>query len=103
MKRILHISKYYYPFVGGVEQIARDCVSALADSYEQKVICFNHEAGERIDTIDNVEVIRCGCFTKISSQSISLSYGRRLKSVIKSFRPDIVIFHIRIRWLRIGS
>ena len=41
MKRILHISKYYYPFSGGTEQIARDCVNALKDEYEQKVIAFN--------------------------------------------------------------
>ena len=42
-KRILHISKYYYPFVGGVEQTAKDCVNSLCnENVEQKVICFNH-------------------------------------------------------------
>ena len=29
MKRVLHISKYYYPFIGGIEQVARDAVRAL--------------------------------------------------------------------------
>lgn len=42
-KRILHISKYYFPFRGGIEQTAQDCVNALALDFEQKVICFNHE------------------------------------------------------------
>lgn len=41
MKRVLHISKYYYPFSGGTEQIARDVVLALKDGYEQKIIAFN--------------------------------------------------------------
>ena len=41
MKKILHISKYYYPFFGGTEQIARDVVLALKGEYEQKVIAFN--------------------------------------------------------------
>lgn len=41
MQRILHISKYYYPFSGGTEQIARDCVLALKDEYEQKVIALS--------------------------------------------------------------
>ena len=27
--RILHISKYYYPFLGGTEQVARDMVKSL--------------------------------------------------------------------------
>ncbi len=38
MKKILHISKYYYPFSGGTEQIARDVVLALKGEYEQKVM-----------------------------------------------------------------
>lgn len=29
MTRILHISKYYYPYIGGTEQVARDVVNAL--------------------------------------------------------------------------
>ena len=92
MGKILHISKYYYPFRGGTEQIARDCVSALTE-YEQKVFCFNHKPGDLRDEVDGIEVIRCGCFAKISSQSLSFSYKRNLKKVLTSFRPDIVIFH----------
>ncbi len=93
MKKILHISKYYYPFRGGTEQIAQDCVSAFKDDYEQKVICFNHESGDANDMVDGIEIIRCGCFTKVFSQSLSFSYKKRLKDVMKNFNPDIVIFH----------
>ena len=28
VKKVLHISKYYYPFTGGIEQVARDAVRA---------------------------------------------------------------------------
>ncbi len=93
MKKILHISKYYYPFRGGTEQIAQDCVNSLMGEYEQKVICFNHEAGDTEDKVDDIEVIRCNCIMKISSQSISLSYGKRLKKATEDFNPDIIIFH----------
>lgn len=92
MKRILHIAKYYFPFKGGTEQIALDCVNSL-NKYKQKVICFNHETGNVKDEVDGVEIIRCGCFIKISSQPLSLSYGKMLKSVIIFFKPDIVVFH----------
>ena len=51
MKKILHVSKYYYPFRGGTEQIALDCVNSLKDIYEQKVICFNHKKGSKKDAI----------------------------------------------------
>ncbi len=93
MKKILHVSKYYYPFKGGIEQIAQDCVKALSGNYSQKVFCFNHENGDCVDQIDDVDIIRCGCFAKVSSQSLSLSYCKRLKNTINSFRPDIIIFH----------
>lgn len=93
MIRILHISKYYFPFKGGTEQIAMNCVSALKERYRQKVICFNHEHGDRIDTVDEIEITRAGCFAKIASQSLSVSYRKILKDIIRSYKPHIIIFH----------
>ena len=93
MKRILHISKYYYPFRGGTEQIAQDCVNSLMGKYIQKVFCFNDGKDDLKDEIDGIEVIRAGCFTKVASQSLSFSYGKLLKETINCFKPDIIIFH----------
>ena len=93
MKKILHISKYYYPFSGGTEQIARDVALALKGECEQKIIAFNDGKEDRIDTVDGIEVIKCGCFTKIAAQSLSTSYGKQLHRVMKGFDPDVVVFH----------
>lgn len=94
LKKILHISKYYYPFSGGTEQIARDCVNALKDSYEQKIIAFSDNGKkDEISTVDGIEVIKCGCIAKISSQSISLTYRKQLRMVLNEFQPDIIVFH----------
>ena len=93
MKRVLHVSKYYYPFRGGTEQIAQDCVNSLMGEYEQKVICFNVDNEDKTDKVDGVDVIRCGVFKTIASQGLSKSMGRRLKETIESFIPNIIIFH----------
>ena len=103
MKKVLQISNYLYPNIGGIEQVARDIAGALAGEYERKIICFNETASDGVvscrreetvhDVVDGVEVIRCGCVTKKASQSISLSFGSELKKVMDSFRPDIVVFH----------
>ena len=93
MKKILHISKYYYPFSGGTEQIARDTVLALKSEYEQKVIAFNDGKEDKVDIVDGIEVTKCGCFTKIAAQSLSASYGKHLHKVMNEFNPDIVVFH----------
>lgn len=105
MKKILQISNYMYPHIGGIEQVARDIADVLLENedIEQKIICFNEDAhdGNYIckrnktvkDKVDGIDVIRCGCFAKISSQSLSLTYYKQLKIVINEFEPDIVIFH----------
>lgn len=93
MKKVLHISKYYFPFSGGTEQIARDVVLSLKDSCEQKVIAFNDGKEDKIDFVDDIEIIKCGCFAKISAQSLSISYRKQLHKVIEEFNPDIVNFH----------
>lgn len=91
--KILHLSNYYFPHIGGVEQTARDAVNSLKDGNEQEVFCFNHEKGNGIDETDGVKIVRAGCFAKISSQSLSFSYGKLLKKEFKNFKPDTVVFH----------
>lgn len=93
MKRVLHISKYYTPFVGGTEQVARDAVNALAGRAEQKVLCFNHESGDKNDFVDGVEIVRCHCEHKLFSQSIAFGFGKKLRSVIADFKPEVIVFH----------
>lgn len=102
--RVLHISKYYYPFLGGTEQVARDMVKALKGTgAKQKVICFNEDASDgqmnckhkdsKKDIIDGVDVYRCGYFVKAASQAVSATYEKTLKTIMNTFRPNIVILH----------
>ncbi len=105
MKKVLQISDWYYPKFGGTEQVARDISNALNhyDDVEHKVICFNENAhdgnyvnhrGETVkELVDGVEVIRCGVFTKLFSQSLSWCYFRELKKIMDDFNPDIVVLH----------
>ncbi len=92
--KILHIPNYYFPHIGGIEQVARDCVNACAgENVSQRVFCFNHEKGNSEGEVDGVPVVRAGCFAKISSQSLSFSYGKLLKGEFAAFEPDVVVFH----------
>lgn len=93
--KILHIPNYYNPHIGGIEQVCEDVVNSLKinNNIEQKVICFKDAPKTSIDTVNDIEVIRCGCQTKVASQSISLGYGKELKKLMNSYQPNIVIFH----------
>ena len=93
MKKVIQITNYIYPHIGGIEQVTRDILNSIKDEYEQKVICFNHEKGTVTDQVDGVDVTRVNCQVKVASQSIALGYKKQLKKMMKEFNPDIVIFH----------
>lgn len=93
MKKILHISNYYKPHIGGIEQTCHDIVDACEGKYEQQVICFSEDKNTKKDMIDNTFVTKCGVFKKIMSQSISFNYKKELKALINDFNPDTIIFH----------
>lgn len=90
--RILHISKYYYPYVGGVENVCK----YLADNsagHEVAVVCFNEGHLNSVGEVDGIKVYRVGAFVTIARQAISLSYFTVLRRVIKRFKPDVIHFH----------
>lgn len=91
MKKILHISNYYQPHIGGIESTAKNIVDALklTNDFEQKVICF----GDGPNQIEDIPVIRIPFLCKISSQAISFKYRKVLKKTIKEFSPDVIIIH----------
>ena len=91
--KILQISNYYKPHIGGIEQVAHDISDSLLNNYEQKIICFSEDKNDKTEVIDDVEVIKCGYFKKVASQALSFSYGKRLKKVMTEYNPDVVIFH----------
>ncbi|MDD3079523.1 MAG: glycosyltransferase [Paludibacter sp.] len=93
MKKILHVSKFYYPYYGGIEDVARTLIDELKPYYEQKIICFNHEKGT-IYNINGADVLRVGTTCTIASQPVSIKYRRLLQDAIKSFRPDFIHLHL---------
>lgn len=93
MKKVLHVSNYYPPNRGGIEQVCSDIVYSLKGKYEQVVICFNHEKSDKDEIIDGTRIIRVGYSVKISSQAIAFSYNKQLKKLINEYKPDIIHFH----------
>lgn len=94
MKKILHISKYYYPFHGGLEDVARSIVVEMQKLYTQRVVCFNHtHTGTTRSMEDGVEVVRVNAPVVCASQPLSLSFLRILRNEIRAFQPDIIHVH----------
>ena len=90
--RILHISKYYYPYIGGVENICKYLVEAMPQ-HKTAVVCFNEGSKDVVEDVNGIKVYRVGTWINIARQALSLSYFTMLKRAIKEFRPDIIHFH----------
>ena len=90
--RILHVSKYYYPYVGGVENVCKNIADHTVD-HQVEVICYNEGYKNSEFEVDGVKVYRVGALINIDRQAISLSYFAVLRKVIKRFKPDVIHFH----------
>lgn len=90
--RILHVSKYYYPYIGGVENICKYLVDS-EKCHEEAVICFNNKCKDVTDEVNGVKVYRVATWINIARQALSLSYFTVLRKVIKEFHPDVIQFH----------
>jgi glycosyltransferase involved in cell wall biosynthesis/GT2 family glycosyltransferase len=94
MAKILHISKYYYPFFGGIEDVAKSIIEELKPFHNQMVICFNHHKGNEKSIENDIPVIRVGTITTIASQPVSFEYRKQLKNTIEEFKPDYIHLHL---------
>ena len=90
--RILHISKYYYPYIGGVENICKYLAEGMPQ-HEMAVVCFNEGRENQIDEVNGVTVYRVGTWVNISRQALSLAYFPFLRRAIREFNPDVIQFH----------
>jgi len=94
MKKILHISKFFYPYYGGIEDVVYTIIQGLKGNYEQQVICFSQDAHSYSDIIDEIPITRVGVIANMFSQPIPLCYTSQLKKVIHTFQPDIIHIHM---------
>ena len=92
MKTILHVSKYYYPDLGGIETVAMYLAEGLTE-YRNVVVCFSADNKYHEDEIRGVKVYRMPVNFSFMSQDVSFQYMSRLKKLIVEYRPEFVHLH----------
>ena len=92
MKTILHISKYYYPDLGGIETVAMYLAEGMT-AYRNIVLCFATDGMYSEEDIHGVTVYRVPVNFSFMSQDVAFSYRRILRQVLLQERPDAVHVH----------
>lgn len=92
MIKVLHVTKRYPPYIGGIETVCHDVCKALNGKYEQMVLAFNDKNETIEEEVDGIKVIRASVFKVVASQPLSKDYGKLLDNIFKTFKPDIIHF-----------
>jgi len=88
---ILHIVKLYYPWIGGVEKVAREIVEGIQHDANVHVLCCQHRGRGSREFIGGVEVIKAGSFGMFFSMPISFPFWYLFRK--EAQWADILHFH----------
>ena len=93
MKKVLHISNYYTPHLGGIESTCQYLAEGLNDEYDVRVICFSEDKHTKYEVINGISVVKPGVFLNVARQGLSFAYWGELKKLTRLWQPDIIHIH----------
>lgn len=95
--KILHFSKFYPPFFGGIEKVAYDLVEgSLSAGHQVDVLCFSHEGRGSIETdVRGCIIVRSSVFATVASTPLSLgNLFDFIKLIGKEDEYDVIHVHL---------
>ena len=96
--KVLHITKYYSPFKGGIENFLEDLVSceAVSERCSTRVLAHHHDQGiaSVTESIGDIPVRRVKLWRRVLYSPICLSFRTEMIHEIKQFNPDVLHIHM---------
>lgn len=93
--RVLIVSPYFPPEGGGLESYALTMVEDLVEEHEVRVLCMSRFKSSRENLSvegKTVQVERVKALV-FSNTPVSLKFPLRLLSLVKEWRPDVIVAH----------
>jgi glycosyltransferase involved in cell wall biosynthesis len=90
--RILHIVKFYSPWIGGVERVVQEIAESTKDIFHIRILCCNPGTIGKTEIVNNVAVIRAGSIGILFSMPLSLTYPFLLMREAQN--ADVLHFHL---------
>ncbi|MFH0702114.1 MAG: glycosyltransferase, partial [bacterium] len=88
--KVTQISKYYFPFSGGLEAVAKQISDVLPkNKFQVEIISCSINNQSSLEIIDNIPVERCASLFEFKSNPISLDFMWKLSKV----KTDILNYH----------
>lgn len=91
---ILQICSNYYPSLGGIEIFVENLSKELVkNGHRVSVLTYSHGDSKKRERIDGIDVYRIKPLATFSSQQITFSLKKKLRTILDEVRPDIIHFH----------
>ncbi len=96
MSKILHIGKYYPPYMGGIENFMQLLLPALQKKHHVVALVHHHRATLTAteQNQDNITIIRVPSWGRLLFAPIAPLFPYYLAKTIKTFQPDIIHVHM---------
>ncbi len=93
--KVLVVTPYYHPYVGGLEIYARQLNIALhtLNKMDIVVVTSGEQKGIQVENLDGMQVYRLSRWFKLSNTPFNPMWTRQIKKVIKTEKPDIIFAH----------
>ncbi len=89
--KILHISKLYYPWTGGVERNLQELVESIKEKTGVKVLCCEVMGRTKYQRINDVEILKSCSLGLVLSTPISPCFPYYFKKLTKE--ADLIHYH----------
>jgi rhamnosyl/mannosyltransferase len=95
--KILHLGKYYPPFMGGIENFMADLMyQQTTDGHLVSAIVHHHQKQQSFSTEyhNGVTIFRVRYLGQVAYTPLSPSFGYYLNKVVKQQQPDVLHIHL---------
>ncbi len=100
--KILIITPYFYPRIGGLENYAYNISKILVNKYhiDLSIICSNWEKNVYLEEIiDGIKIYRLPYLFKVSSTPINPFWAKKINDIINQEKPDIINGHVPVPYI----
>lgn len=100
--KLLVVSPYFYPKIGGLENYAYNISKGLREKYgwEIVIVTSNHEKNiYKEENIDGIKVYRLAPWFKLSNTPINPLWYFQIKKIINKEKPNIINAHTPVPFI----
>lgn len=89
--RLLQVSKWYYPALGGIEKVVKDLAEELSSRTDMQILVCRDKKLSCEEVVEGVPVTRAGILATCLSVPLSLPFLTRFRRLSK--KADLVLVH----------